>query len=87
MNNNVHIIAEPVGLMRKIARDALRGHWKEVFDKKLKKTYVTVGKNTGYAYEILSGLSKDDWVAFPYGRHTETGAKTRKGSMSELEEM
>ena len=31
MNNNVHIIAEPVGLMRKIARDALRGHWKEVF--------------------------------------------------------
>ncbi len=56
-------------------------------NKKLKKTYVTVGKNTGYAYEILSGLSKDDWVAFPYGRHTETGAKTRKGSMSELEEM
>ena len=29
--NNVHIIPEPVGLMRKIARDALRGHWKQVF--------------------------------------------------------
>ena len=26
----LHIIPEPVGLMRKIARDALKGHWKEV---------------------------------------------------------
>ena len=56
-------------------------------EKKLKKTYVEVGRNTGYTYEILSGLSPDDWVAFPYGRHTGDGAKTRKGTFEELEEM
>ena len=31
MNNKVHIVTEPAGLIRKIARDTLRGHWKEVF--------------------------------------------------------
>ncbi len=29
--NTMHIVQEPAGLIRKIARDALRGHWKEVF--------------------------------------------------------
>ena len=29
MNN--HIVTEPTGLMKKIALEALKGHWKEMF--------------------------------------------------------
>ena len=43
---------------------------------KLKKQYVEVGKNVSGSLEIVSGLSLDDEIAFPYGRDVREGAKT-----------
>ena len=54
---------------------------------KLTKQYIEVGKNTGDAYEIVSGVSPEDWIAFPYGKDAREGAKTREGSMEDLESM
>lgn len=44
---------------------------------KLKKQYVEVGKNVSGSLEIVSGLSLDDEIAFPYGRDVREGAKTK----------
>lgn len=52
---------------------------------KLKKQNVEVGSiYWGSEYEITSGLSQDDAIAFPYGRRTKEGAKTKKGSMEDF---
>lgn len=51
---------------------------------KLKKQTITVGQLSGSGYEILSGVTWDDWLAFPYGQEVREGAATREGSMSEL---
>ncbi len=44
----------------------------------LKKQYVSVGANLyGMYYQIKSGLTKSDYVAFPYGTGVSEGAKTQ----------
>ena len=42
------------------------------------------GSLTDSGYEILSGLSDTDWIAFPYGKNVKEGAKTREGSIEDL---
>jgi hypothetical protein len=38
----------------------------------------------GSEYQILSGLSQDEYIAFPYGRQTKEGAKVRYADIDEL---
>ncbi|MGI6070657.1 MAG: hypothetical protein ACOYBE_09540 [Blautia sp.] len=52
---------------------------------KLKKQIVEAKVSTdGYSVKILSGLTMEDKIAFPYGKEVTDGAKTREGSMDEL---
>ena len=50
----------------------------------LVKQYIEVGKISGEGYEILSGVTTDDYLAFPYGKEVKEGAKTREGTIDEL---
>ena len=38
----------------------------------------------GFQYEISSGLTMEDKIAFPYGKKVKEGAKTEEGSMQDL---
>ena len=52
---------------------------------RLEKRYVKTGKALWGSYmEILSGLTEEDLVAFPYGKNVKPGAPAREGDMSEL---
>ncbi len=52
---------------------------------KLEKRIVTTGKSLWGSYtEIRSGLTADDYVAFPYGKTVKVGAPTQEGSTSSL---
>ena len=54
-------------------------------DGKLEKRYVTTGKSLWGSYtEVLSGLSEEDLIAFPYGKNVKEGAQTQEGDMSDL---
>ena len=54
-------------------------------DGKLEQRFVTTGKSLWGSYmEILSGLSEEDYIAFPYGKNIGPGAPTREGDLSEL---
>jgi hypothetical protein len=54
-------------------------------DGKLEKRNVKVGKMLwGSYYEILSGLSAEDYLAFPYGKHVTHGAPTVESDISAL---
>ena len=51
----------------------------------LEKRFLTTGRDLyGYELEILDGLSREDYVAFPYAKTTEVGAKTEVGNLTEL---
>lgn len=51
----------------------------------LEKRIVTTGKSLwGSSTQIRSGLTMDDYVAFPYGNHVTDGAKTRIAPIDEL---
>ncbi len=43
---------------------------------RLTKQYVEVGKIVYGSYEIRSGLSMEDEIAFPYGKDVKEGART-----------
>ena len=47
-------------------------------DRRLKKQYVQIG-DTAYGdyMQILSGVSLDDYLAFPYGKNVKEGARTK----------
>ncbi len=46
--------------------------------KRLKKQYIKVGKTMNGQYlEIVSGLTEDDNIAFPYGKNLREGVKTK----------
>lgn len=46
--------------------------------KRLKKQYITVGKTMNGQYiEVVSGLTQDDDIAFPYGKNLREGVKTK----------
>lgn len=52
---------------------------------KLEKRIVTVGKSLWGSYtEILSGLTEEDLVAFPYGKNVKEGAPAEEGDVSDL---
>ena len=52
---------------------------------KLEQRFVKTGKALWGSYtEILSGLSAEDLVAFPYGKNVKPGAVAQEGDMSEL---
>ena len=54
-------------------------------DGRLEQRYVTTGKSLWGSYiEILSGLSAEDLVAFPYGKNVRDGAAALEGDMSNL---
>ena len=46
-------------------------------DKRLKKQYVTIGQMQYEYIEVVSGLTEDDYIAFPYGKNVVEGAKTK----------
>ena len=50
----------------------------------LHRQSVKLGKLSGDSYEILAGVTAEDWVAFPYGKNIREGAQTREGTMEEL---
>lgn len=51
---------------------------------KLVRQNVRIGGIYGEGYEILSGVSADDYLAFPYGSSVKDGAVTRQGTLEEL---
>lgn len=54
-------------------------------DGTLEKRFVTTGKSVWGSYtEIRSGLSPDDYIAFPYGKNVFEGAETKEITVSEL---
>ena len=54
-------------------------------DGRLEQRFVTTGKALWGSYmEILSGLSEEDLVAFPYGKNVKPGAAAQEGDMSDL---
>ena len=50
----------------------------------LEKRIIQVGCSMNGYTEILSGLTMDDFIAFPYGKDVTDGAKTREATMDEL---
>lgn len=53
-------------------------------DKRLEKREIKTGTYENGSYQIKSGVSLSDWVAFPYGKDIREGAKTREGTIDEL---
>ncbi len=54
-------------------------------DDRLEKRYVTTGKSLWGSYlEVLSGLTPEDKLAFPYGKNVADGAKAVESDISEL---
>ena len=51
---------------------------------KLVRQDIMIGGMSGESYEVLSGITADDYVAFPYGSSVREGARTRQGTMDEL---
>ena len=51
----------------------------------LEQRFVTTGKSLWGSYtEILEGLSEEDYIAFPYGKHVKSGAETVESDLSAL---
>ena len=54
-------------------------------DGKLEKRYVQVGGSLWGSYtQIKSGLTGEDWLAFPYGKGVKAGAPTQEGTWDDL---
>ena len=52
---------------------------------RLEKRFVTTGKSLWGSYtEVLSGLSQEDLIAFPYGKNVKPGAPTQEGDLGDL---
>lgn len=52
---------------------------------RLEKRRVQVGAGLWDSYtQILGGITEDDWLAFPYGKHVKEGAKTVEGTPDTL---
>jgi len=45
---------------------------------KLEKRYLEVGANEWGTVQIKSGLSREDYIAFPYGKGVVEGARTTR---------
>ena len=54
---------------------------------RLEKRAVTVGKSLWGSYkQIISGVTADDLIAFPYGKNIREGAPTVESDISALYE-
>ncbi len=54
-------------------------------DGRLEKRKVQIGGSLWGSYtQIRSGLTEEDWLAFPYGKTVKEGAPTREGSWEDL---
>lgn len=55
-------------------------------DGKLRRRNVILGKKSSFDYsvEIRSGLTPDEWIAFPYGSDVKEGAKTEESDLDHL---
>ena len=52
---------------------------------RLEQRFVTTGKSLWGSYtEVLSGLSEEDLIAFPYGKNVKAGAPTQEGDLGDL---
>lgn len=52
---------------------------------KLEKRYIQTGQNLWGSYtEVVSGLTAEDYIAFPYGKAVKEGAPTQEGTSSDL---
>ena len=59
--------------------------WLRDKDGKLEQRFVKVGKNLWGSYsEILSGITEEDCLAFPYGKELKAGAPTVEAEVSDL---
>lgn len=59
--------------------------WLRGADGKLEQRFVTVGKSLWGSYsEILSGITEEDLLAFPYGKELKEGAPTVEADISQL---
>lgn len=52
----------------------------------LKKQYLTVGGNVDNGYSVLvkDGITRDDLIAFPYGKTVVEGAKTKEVTLDQM---
>ena len=54
-------------------------------DGRLEQRFVQTGRDMWGSYtEICGGLTQEDYIAFPYGKDTVVGAKTREATSDEL---
>lgn len=54
-------------------------------DGRLKRQEIQTGRIFwGDTYEIKSGITSEDWIAFPYGKNVKEGARTKEGTMNQL---
>ena len=54
-------------------------------DGRLEQRFVQTGRDMWGSYtEICGGLTQEDFIAFPYGKDTVAGAKTREATADEL---
>ena len=52
----------------------------------LEKRFLATGRDMyGYMIEVLGGLTQEDYVAFPYAKASQEGAKTEEGNLMELQ--
>lgn len=51
---------------------------------RLKKQEVKIKNIDGYTVEILSGLTNDDRITFPYGKNVKAGALVKDGTVDDL---
>ncbi len=64
--------------------DGKRYVYKRGADNLLEKQEIEVGEISGEGYRIISGVTMQDYLAFPYGKEVQEGAKTREGTLDEL---
>lgn len=77
---------EGFGLFRAFVRedDGAPYVYKRGEDGLLVKEEITIGKRQGETVMVLSGVTEEDYLAFPYGKHVKEGAKTREGTMEDF---
>ena len=52
---------------------------------KLEKRKIKVGRSLWGSYtQVISGITAEDWLAFPYGKSVKDGAPTFEGTYENL---
>ena len=61
-------------------------HHPLVENDRLEKREISIGKDLwGSYYEIYGGVTAEDLIAFPYGKNVTEGAKTKQGTLFDLQ--